>query len=135
MEKRYLHKDGHAVWVLLSVSLVRDEAGAPVHFIAQMQDINGRKTAEEARRQSEERFELVVQGTHDGIWDWNMITGECYYSPRYKELLGINVEDMQAVRASFEKRLHADDLQPTLDALQAHVTKKNSVRHAISAAR
>jgi PAS domain S-box-containing protein len=124
MEKRYLHKGGHAVWVLLSVSLVREENGAPVHFIAQMQDISGRKHAEQARRESEERFQLVVQGTHDGIWDWNMITDECYYSPRYKELLGFDGEDMRAVRASFEKRLHAEDLRPTLKALQAHLTKK-----------
>jgi len=39
MEKRYLHKDGHIVWVLLSVSLVRDAAGQPLYFVSQIQDI------------------------------------------------------------------------------------------------
>jgi PAS domain S-box-containing protein len=124
MEKRYLHKHGHVVWVLLSVSLVRDEDENPVHFISQIQDIGGRKRAEAAMRESDERFKLVVQGTHDGIWDWNMVTGECYYSPRYKELLGLGNEDLYAVRASFEERLHAEDLAPTRDALQAHLTHK-----------
>lgn len=47
MEKRYLHKDGHIVWVLLSVALVRDDAGQPVHFISQVQDISERKELEE----------------------------------------------------------------------------------------
>ena len=47
MEKRYLHSDGHIVWVLLSVALVRDDAGNPVHFISQVQDISERKELEE----------------------------------------------------------------------------------------
>ena len=49
MEKRYFHKAGHIVWVLLSVSLVHDAAGNPLHFIAQMQDITGRKRAEQEK--------------------------------------------------------------------------------------
>ncbi|MEI6915371.1 MAG: PAS domain S-box protein [Armatimonadota bacterium] len=46
MEKRYLHKNGHIVWVLLAVSLVRDQDGAPLYFISQIEDITARKTAE-----------------------------------------------------------------------------------------
>jgi two-component system sensor histidine kinase/response regulator len=49
MEKRYLHNDGHVVHALLSVSLVRDVRGAPQHFVSQVQDITGRKRAEEER--------------------------------------------------------------------------------------
>ena len=46
MEKRYIHKDGHVVWVLLNGSLVRDEAGNPLYFIAQVQDVSARKRIE-----------------------------------------------------------------------------------------
>jgi len=46
MEKRYFHKDGHVVWVLLSVSMVRDANGAPLHFVSQIQDITARKQTE-----------------------------------------------------------------------------------------
>jgi PAS domain S-box-containing protein len=48
MEKRYLHKRGHVVWILLSVSLVRDAAGQPLYFISQINDITERKQAEQA---------------------------------------------------------------------------------------
>ena len=46
IERRYQHAWGHSVWVLLSVSLVRDEEGRPVHLIAQVQDIAARKELE-----------------------------------------------------------------------------------------
>lgn len=49
LEKRYFHKNGGIVWVLLSVSLVRDEAGAPLYFISQIQDVSRAREAERLR--------------------------------------------------------------------------------------
>jgi len=60
MEKRYLRRDGSVVWVLLSLTLVRDTAARPLYFIAQIQDIDHRKHAEEALRASEARLRLVI---------------------------------------------------------------------------
>jgi diguanylate cyclase (GGDEF)-like protein/PAS domain S-box-containing protein len=47
MEKRYFRKEGHVVWVILSVSLVHDEEGEPLYFVSQIQDISERKVLEE----------------------------------------------------------------------------------------
>lgn len=60
MEKRYFHKLGHVVWILLSGSLVRDRESQPVYFIAQIQDITAGKQAEEARRETEERLQAIL---------------------------------------------------------------------------
>lgn len=59
MEKRYLHRDGHEVWVQLNVSLVRDARGVPLHFVSQVQDISGRKQAEHQRAMTLEILDIL----------------------------------------------------------------------------
>jgi PAS domain S-box-containing protein len=66
MEKRYFHKLGHIVWVLLSVSLVHDAQGDRL-LIAQIQDITGRKQAEEALYASQTRFAGILDIAKDAI--------------------------------------------------------------------
>ncbi|CAA9320372.1 MAG: Metal dependent phosphohydrolase, HD region, partial [uncultured Gemmatimonadaceae bacterium] len=53
MEKRYLHRQGHAVWTMLTVSLVRDAGGRAEYFIAVVEDVSDRKRAEAALAASE----------------------------------------------------------------------------------
>jgi PAS domain S-box-containing protein len=68
MEKRYLHKAGHTIWVLLSVSLVRDECGIPLYFISQTQDITERHRLEHSLTEimsSEQR--QLGRDLHDGL--------------------------------------------------------------------
>jgi PAS domain S-box-containing protein len=59
-EKRYQHKDGSPVWVQVSNTLMRDDAGQPRYFVAHCQDIRQRKQAEERLRESEKRFQLFM---------------------------------------------------------------------------
>ncbi len=73
-EKRYRHKDGHWVWVALTISALRDGQGRPVHFIAFVEDISQRKQAEkhleavtEALKISEWRYRTVFQACPDCI--------------------------------------------------------------------
>jgi PAS domain S-box-containing protein len=61
LEKRYVHKQGHSVDVLLSGSLIRDAAGAPSFFVAQIQDLTQQKAAEERNRQALLRTRFVEQ--------------------------------------------------------------------------
>ena len=67
-ERRYRHCDGHALWVQVTASLVRDAVGAPLYFLAQIQDITERRVAEDALRdsivelrRSEEKLRLLAQ--------------------------------------------------------------------------
>ena len=61
MEKRYFHKDGHIVWVLLSVSAVRDAAGQILYFVSQIQDITERRQHEQQLREAKALAETASQ--------------------------------------------------------------------------
>jgi PAS domain S-box-containing protein len=72
IEKRYIHKDGSTVWILLGVSLMRDDQGEPHFFIAQMQDISARKrmeaTLETLLAERTAALEVVEhRALHDGL--------------------------------------------------------------------
>ncbi len=61
MEKRYIHKRGHSVWILLSVSLVRDAQGNPLHFIGLIKDITERKQTEKDLTRSRDLLKSFVE--------------------------------------------------------------------------
>lgn len=67
LEKRNLHKDGHVVHIQLSVSLVRDAQGIPLHFISQVQDISQRKAFEDALHRERELAEVTLRSIGDAV--------------------------------------------------------------------
>jgi PAS domain S-box-containing protein len=74
-----------------------------------------------ALKASEERYTLALQGSRDGLWDRNIITNESYYSPRFKVILGYEEDEIAPQFSEFELRLHPDDRDRTLAALQQHL--------------
>jgi PAS domain S-box-containing protein len=97
MEKRYLHKDGHVLWGLANVSLVRDQHGEPLLYVGQVQDVSERKRAEEELRASELRFRLLIDGVKDyavflldssgRIASWN-VGAERIYACTAQDIIG-----------------------------------------------
>lgn len=67
LEKRNLHKDGHVVYLQLSVSLVRDDRGEPLYFVSQAQDISERKAAEDALHRERELAEVTLRSIGDAV--------------------------------------------------------------------
>ena len=67
LEKRYLHREGRIVHVMLTVTLVRDAAGAPLHFISQMEDITTRHLAEQALVASQRQLSDVFRSMAEGL--------------------------------------------------------------------
>jgi len=67
LQKRYVHKNGTAIWFQLKISVVKNAHGAPAHFITHMEDITDRKRAEEALRASERRYRRFVERNWAGV--------------------------------------------------------------------
>jgi PAS domain S-box-containing protein len=90
-ERRCLHRDGRALWVQLNVSLVRDGQGAPLNFIAQIQDITARKHAEESLAATAERLTLALRVARLGLWRHNLQTRETEWDDRMFAIFGMQV--------------------------------------------
>jgi len=71
-------------------------------------------TLEETRNQ----YEYAINGTHDGLWDWNLVTNELYLSPRAKEMFGYKDDEMSNNLKEWESRIHKDDLEHALTFIE-----------------
>jgi diguanylate cyclase (GGDEF)-like protein/PAS domain S-box-containing protein len=87
-------------------------------------DITERVITEEALRASEKRWQLALRGANDGLWDWNAVTGEVYYSARWKQILGYGDHEMANVTDEWDLRVHPDDLPRVKVEIDAHLTRK-----------
>jgi diguanylate cyclase (GGDEF)-like protein/PAS domain S-box-containing protein len=120
-EKRYLHKDGHVVWTLLSASVVHDEEDEPLYFICQIQDVSERKKVEKAIKESEERFRSLVQYSSDIITILEADGTVRYVSPAVERVTGYKPEEQVGTNAFGS--VHPDDKEQALNTL-AEVLKR-----------
>jgi diguanylate cyclase (GGDEF)-like protein/PAS domain S-box-containing protein len=106
-EKRYLHKDGHVVWALLSVSEVHHEEDEPLYFVSQIQDVTERKKVEKRIIESEERFRSLVQNSSDIITILEADGTVRYVSPAVERVMGFKPEEQVGTNAFGS--VHPDD--------------------------
>jgi PAS domain S-box-containing protein len=83
-----------------------------------------KQLAEEALRESEERFRQAMEATNDGLWDWNVKTGEVYYSPAYSRILGYEPAEFANHVQSWIDFLHPDDRAKALSVNQACIENR-----------
>ncbi len=79
-----------------------------------------RRQAEEASRRSQERYVLIERAVNDGLWDWNVLTGEDYFSPRWKEIIGYREDEFPNQRSAFLRQIHPEDLALVKEATRRH---------------
>jgi diguanylate cyclase (GGDEF)-like protein/PAS domain S-box-containing protein len=80
----------------------------------------------EQLRESEERYALAVRGANDGLWDWNLLANELHYSTRWKSMLGYQESEIGNSPDEWLDRIHPDDRENVLAALEAHTQLKTA---------
>jgi PAS domain S-box-containing protein len=90
-------------------------------YVLVRRDLAARGRAGEELRRSEERFDLAVRGSRDGIWDWDLATDTVYFSPRWKAQLGYGEHELAPRFEEWESRLHPDDRERALASVRAYL--------------
>lgn len=72
-------------------------------------------------RLAEERYSLAVRGANDGLWDWDLISGEVFYSPRWAQILGLSPEDVSPTFDGWYSRVHPQDQKHLKAQVDAHI--------------
>ncbi|HRE06340.1 MAG TPA: PAS domain S-box protein [Opitutaceae bacterium] len=119
-------KSGEVFAVVYSGTLV--EIGGQPYSLNSMRDITGRRRAEQALRESEQRLAYALDATDDGLWDWNIATGEVHFSPRWNRLLGFQPGEVPARVESFFPLVHPDDLEHLRQELNDHLEGRKPVK-------
>ncbi|RDH43473.1 EAL domain-containing protein [Zooshikella ganghwensis] len=85
-------------------------------------DITEQKWAVDRLKESEERWQLALEGSQDGIWDWDVVNNAFFYSPRWYAMLGYQEGDMSNKGQEWLSIIHPDDRVKTLRELQSHTS-------------
>jgi diguanylate cyclase (GGDEF)-like protein/PAS domain S-box-containing protein len=84
-------------------------------------DITARAEAELALKRSEERYALAASGANDGLWDWDLVSGEIHFSPRWRSMTGLPGAAAAGRPEEWFERVHKDDVASLKAALEAHM--------------
>jgi len=109
-------KDGSEYWVESTIVPFLDANGKPYKYVSARTDIT-------ALRKSEERFSLSQKFSNVGTWDWDISTGDLYWSDRIWPIFGFEKETTETTYDNFVSAIHPDDRQNVLDAVSNCVEK------------
>mgnify|MGYP002148111298 CR=1 FL=1 len=80
-----------------------------------------------AIKESEERWQFALDGAHDGVWDWNVVTNQVFFSTRYKEMLGFAADEFENSFEEWEQRIHPDDREAVFEAVKKHFNHETAL--------
>ena len=127
-EFRILNKENRIVWFNASTQpFVSTSDSDSKQILLALQDITENKKALEQLRLSEQRWQFALEGSGDGIWDWNLITNEVYFSPQWKKMIGFEDHEISGSLEEWEKRVHPDDLETVFADIQKHLKGESDI--------
>jgi two-component system sensor histidine kinase UhpB len=105
------------------------ESGVPLEGPLEIADVaeefnamlNSRRQVEMALKQNQQRLQLILQGAHIGLWEWNLITNEVYLSPEWKSQIGYEDHEIENVLSEWENRVHPRDIEGAAERVRAYL--------------
>ncbi len=106
--------------VILATLILLTAIVVPVSFLMK-QDLALLQERGEALRLSEERYSLAARGANDGLWDWDLVADQVYYSPRWYQMLGLGEDEHGDTPALWLDRVHEDDRETVTQRIREHI--------------
>jgi PAS domain S-box-containing protein len=119
--------DGSLVWLSINAEPIFGDSGRVLAVVTSFFDITARRHAEQALRESEERWKFAIEGTGDGLWDWDVLGGRVVFSSRWKAMLGYAEDEIGDSLAEWRSRVHPEDLVGVLRAVQDHLDGRSAL--------
>ena len=101
--------NGQKQFFEINVIPARNESNEMEGVIIYAKNVTEKKQSELAIKEAEERWRFALEATNQGVWDWNMQTGEVIYSNAYKNMYGFSDADLKSNFADWEQRIHPED--------------------------
>jgi PAS domain S-box-containing protein len=123
---RLHRRDGAVVQAIMHWSVPVDK-GRPDHsrVMSVFTDVTDLRQTQERLRQSEDRWQLAVQGINAGIWEIDFASGRFFVSDRSHEMLGYSHGDLEDSRAAWEALVHPDDRATAVRAMEMHLARRS----------
>jgi len=110
VEYRLAREGGEPVWVAVRGRGVYDADGTLTRMLGVVQDVTGRKRAEDALRASEARLVMAQRAARMGTWDWDLLTGQVTWSEGLYLILGLTPDEITPTATTWRGIVHPDDL-------------------------
>ncbi|MCB1189429.1 MAG: PAS domain S-box protein [Leptospiraceae bacterium] len=94
-------------------------------------DVSKQKAVEQTLREYQEQLELVLRGSRDGFWDWNVLTGDFYMSYRWHEIMGYSIGDLDMNISTLQKICHPEDYPELEKQIQQYLKKEQKKPYEI----
>ncbi|GAB6058220.1 PAS domain S-box protein [Desulfonatronum parangueonense] len=121
------YPDGSQIQLDTLKTPYRDNDGKILGVITICRDISERKRAEEALKAQRQTYELILEQSLAGYWDWNIPTGDEYLSLNFKKMFGYEDNEIENKAESWQKLIFAEDLPGVFEKFNSHVKSKGRV--------
>jgi PAS domain S-box-containing protein len=93
---------------------------------SELHKILSKRKVEQSLHNIEDRWQFAIEGSNDGIWDWNVLTDKVFFSSRWKEMIGYGPDELEGNVSEWKERVHPDDLPAVMETLQRHFNGETS---------